>query len=199
MKSIGIKLLGQQCQQCDDELLHELVQKLLGDFQNLKRNFSVVGPCTFIGACKPSYLNEEEIFVLQKELTFSYNYLCQTDVLCDSYEKMCTKRDLFSTITHKQSAKRQNCYVTTINDEIHQLVCFYVPRKSEGLPENHLIYSRKLKFTKVISSLNLHIVKIVEHGPLILLSPLQIKCKYIILRESPILYLSVLSNLIDRD
>jgi hypothetical protein len=197
LKSIGIKLIDQLL---DNELLTELVQKLLGVIPNLKRHFTVVGQCSFLGSSRQTYLNEEEFLTLEKELRFVYNGFCPNDsVLCDTFEKMCTKKDLFSTVNHKKSTKRKNCFVTTINGEIHELVTFHVPRSTERIPQTYLIYSRRLKFHKIISSLNMHLVQIDEHGSLVLLSPLTIKCKCIVIQETPILTLAVLSNLIDRD
>jgi hypothetical protein len=68
-----------------------------------------------------------------------------------------------------------------------------------AFPEKYFIFSRRLSFIKKISSLPMHLVEIVGPGQLVLLSLNLIKCKCIVIKQTPILILAVLSNLIDRD
>lgn len=125
---------------------------------------TVVGQCSFLGSSRQTYLNEEEFFTLEKELMFAHNCACPNEnVSCDSFQKMCTKKRLVYyhyLQTIKKKIKLLRNYGVTINGEIHKLISFHVPRSSEKIQEKCLVYSRILKFHKVISSFNLHLVKI---------------------------------------
>ncbi len=95
-------------------------------------------------------------------------------------------KDIFSMRSHKLSTRRQNCYVTTTNGEIHELQSFYLPLSSTALLGECLIFSRRLSIRKIISSLPMHIIEIVGTGTLVLLSIKTIKCKCIVLKREPL-------------
>ncbi len=168
--------------------------KLLGGYVPVKRAIRA-DDCVFVGSPILRDLTREEQYLAK------HSYLNTTYSHGSCYQKLITNNDVFNTHSYQRSERRKNCFVLISEGRLCRLSAIIVLDTRDG--KKSILFGHWLKHIPVSSPTHLlQLVKIDCIGPLVAFHPSEIVSKCVVLASesnSESMYLSVLTNMLDRD
>lgn len=187
-----LKALSTCVTQTNDESLFEVQKKLLGSYIPSKKIHFFNEDIALIGKAKKRLLSVEEASVLPATIDPNEIFV---------FEKFLFNDNLYTIKAYKEGKiRRQNCYVLLSNGNVCEIVT--CAKCVEVTNTSILLFVRLMEVQDLTSSapFKKQFVKVISASPtLSVFRPHDLVSKCVLLQKEPIMYFSVLPNLLDRD
>jgi hypothetical protein len=177
----------------------QLQHRLLGQPTPTKKAVKCKNDCVLLGAATTMVMNINEIRLLSNISTHSYKTTCK------AYKKMLTQNNVLTIVDFhlkktKQKARRQNSIVLLKNGKLCSIEKIVLLESRDGTDGMVVLFGNRLECINVMSRTNkFQLMEYVQENEKLVFFPSHVKSKCVYLKKNGKYYLSVLSNLIDRD